>query len=109
MKRLFDRFRATRGKPATVTRTVTLRSLDKAWAASVRRLALGCPSVRWQRKSTSYHATWIANAASRIVKKDARAAATSHDPTLSSGNGSSKRLPISGVERGVIGRATKET
>ncbi|EEY53936.1 uncharacterized protein PITG_07584 [Phytophthora infestans T30-4] len=37
MRRLFQRFRATRGKPATATRTVTLQSLDKAWTSFVLR------------------------------------------------------------------------
>ncbi|ETI40900.1 hypothetical protein F443_13814 [Phytophthora nicotianae P1569] len=37
MKRLFERFRATRGKPVTVTPTVTIRSLDRVWTAFVKR------------------------------------------------------------------------
>ncbi|ETM00715.1 hypothetical protein L917_02583 [Phytophthora nicotianae] len=37
MKRLFQRFRATRGKPVTVTPTVTIRSIDRAWTAFVKR------------------------------------------------------------------------
>ncbi|KAG2783898.1 hypothetical protein PC129_g12211 [Phytophthora cactorum] len=37
MSSLFERFRATLGKTTTVTRTVTIRSLDKAWTAFVNR------------------------------------------------------------------------
>ncbi|KAG2775207.1 hypothetical protein PC129_g13558 [Phytophthora cactorum] len=37
MRSLFERFCATRGKTTTVTRTVTIRSLDKAWTAFVNR------------------------------------------------------------------------
>ncbi|ETM44866.1 hypothetical protein L914_09944 [Phytophthora nicotianae] len=36
MKRLFERFRATRGKLVTVTPTVTIRSLDRVWTAFVK-------------------------------------------------------------------------
>ncbi|ETO83128.1 hypothetical protein F444_02790 [Phytophthora nicotianae P1976] len=41
MKRLFQRFRATRGKPVTVTPTVTIRSIDRAWTAFVKRELAG--------------------------------------------------------------------
>jgi hypothetical protein len=37
MKDLFQRWRATRGKGVTVTRTVTMQSLDTAWTAFVNR------------------------------------------------------------------------
>ncbi|ETK78155.1 hypothetical protein L915_15763, partial [Phytophthora nicotianae] len=41
MKRLFERFRATRGKHVMVTPTETIRSLDRAWTTFVKR---------WNRK-----------------------------------------------------------
>ncbi|KAG1683837.1 hypothetical protein DVH05_012773 [Phytophthora capsici] len=37
MKELFRRWRATRSKLATVSATVTPQSLDRAWAAFVKR------------------------------------------------------------------------
>ncbi|KAG3196131.1 hypothetical protein PC128_g7918 [Phytophthora cactorum] len=114
MSSLFERFRATLGKTTTVTRTVTIRSLDKAWTAFVnrwnkeggaafercwrivRQLTIGCPSLRWQLKSAGSRMTWIASAVSRISKMDVRAIAgtISRGPMLLSGSARRTAAPL---------------
>ncbi|ETP53772.1 hypothetical protein F442_01352 [Phytophthora nicotianae P10297] len=95
----FEQFRATRGKSAALTRTVTLRSLDEAWTGfvlrwnkegetpasaccrSVRLLTFCCPSVRAQLKAASCRVIKVTEAVLFTMKKDAYAVAgtTSHD------------------------------
>ncbi|KAE8894683.1 hypothetical protein PF005_g3626 [Phytophthora fragariae] len=45
IKEFFKRRRPTRGKGVTVTRTVTMQSLDTAWTAFVRRWNVECPDA----------------------------------------------------------------
>ncbi|ETI55977.1 hypothetical protein F443_01395, partial [Phytophthora nicotianae P1569] len=95
----FEQFRATRGKSAALTRTVTLRSLDEAWTGfvlrwnkegetpasaccrSVRLLTFCCPSVHAQLKAASCRVIKVTEAVLFTMKKDAYAVAgtTSHD------------------------------
>ncbi|ETO84710.1 hypothetical protein F441_01386 [Phytophthora nicotianae CJ01A1] len=95
----FEQFRATRGKSAALTRTVTLRSLDEAWTGFVLRWnkegetpasaccrivrlpTFCCPSVRTQLKAASCRVIKVTEAVLFTMKKDAYAVAgtTSHD------------------------------
>ncbi|ETM42097.1 hypothetical protein L914_12202 [Phytophthora nicotianae] len=95
----FEQFRATRGKSAALTRTVTLRSLDEAWTGFVLRWnkegetpasaccrivrlpTFCCPSVHAQLKAASCRVIKVTEAVLFTMKKDAYAVAgtTSHD------------------------------
>ncbi|KAI9982653.1 hypothetical protein PInf_008630 [Phytophthora infestans] len=100
MRRLFQRFRATRGKPTTATRTVTLQSLDKAWTSFVLRWNKegGEAFERTLQEREATHArlsvgtleaqmTKVASAVLYIVEKDvnAVAGAAPRDPMIMSG------------------------
>ncbi|ETO81560.1 hypothetical protein F444_04150 [Phytophthora nicotianae P1976] len=89
---LFERFRVARGNSATVTRTVTIRSLDKAWTALVSRWNKegGAAFERMLKSREAVHerlsvsalaaqicglSSWIVSAASRTLWIDVHAVA----------------------------------
>ncbi|ETP14867.1 hypothetical protein F441_10231, partial [Phytophthora nicotianae CJ01A1] len=124
MKHLLERFRATLGKNVTVTPTVTIRSLDRVWTAFVKRWNLkGCEAYEsmLQRREADHARLFVGDLAAQVCSLSREAGRRCCVARLDDGcprcreRGFSRpdhekwrrvleAVPVTGVERKVIGR-----
>ncbi|ETO65115.1 hypothetical protein F444_17551 [Phytophthora nicotianae P1976] len=95
MQELFRRWRTTRSKPATVSATVTPRSLDRAWTAFVERWNTE-GADEFKRKLEQREADHAGLSLSALAEQAVRAVAgtSALDPVLQHGS-ASLTLPLS--------------